>query len=124
MLPPPDLGTHPLILGGDLDCWIDPQLDCFASKPAAVHKSANCILSFSEYGISDVWFFLHARDRQCSFYLSFYHTYTRTVYFYLFFDNKLILQVRSCESQSIVISDHALLVLGLSFTCVGLAKRH
>lgn len=52
----PDLGQHHLILGGDLNCWLDQALDRSSTKPGAVSKSALQIQSFlSECGISDVF---------------------------------------------------------------------
>lgn len=39
----PDLNSHALILGGDLNCWLDPELDRSSPRLAAVSKSAKCI---------------------------------------------------------------------------------
>lgn len=36
----PDLNSHALILGGDLNCWLDPELDRSSPRLAAVSKSA------------------------------------------------------------------------------------
>lgn len=35
----PDLGSYSLILGGDLNCWLDPVLDRSSLKPACLSKS-------------------------------------------------------------------------------------
>ena len=71
-----------------------------------------CIQSFvSEFGVSDIWWFLHLRDRQYSFFSSTHHSYLRIDY--IFIDNKLIPQICSCTYHGIVISDHAPVVMAL-----------
>lgn len=110
----PDLNSHALMLGGDFNCWLDPELDRSSPRPAAVSKSAKCIQSFlSEYGLSDMWHFLHPKDKEFSYFSNVHHTYTRNDYFFL--DNNLLTQARFCKLESIVISDHAPLVLGYPF---------
>ena len=107
-----DLDSHFLILGGDFNCWLDPTLDRSSGRPGAVSKSALCIQSFlSEFGVSDIWRFLHPQDRQYSFFSSVHHSYSRIDY--IFIDNRLIPQVRSCTYHCIVISDHAPVAMAL-----------
>lgn len=119
----PDLSTRSLIIGGDFNCWLDPVLDRSSSNPAAARKSSSHIKSFlSDFGVSDIWRFLHPSTKEYSYFSNVHHTYTRIDYFFI--DNKLISHTRSCEFQSIVISDHAPLVLGLSFPNRGDRKRH
>lgn len=118
----PDLSTHSLILGGDFNCWLDLVLDRSSSNPATVRKSTSHIQSFlSEYGVSDIWRFLHPSTREYTYFSNVHHNYTRIDYFFI--DNKLIPHIRSCEFQSIVISDHAPLVLGLSLPGSGERRR-
>lgn len=42
----PDLDSHSLILSGDLNCWLDPELDRSSPRLTTVSKSAKCIQSF------------------------------------------------------------------------------
>lgn len=109
----PDLNTYALILGGDLNCWLDPVLDRSSTNPSTVGRSARFIQAFlSNYGVCDVWRFLHPGNREYSFSSHVHHTYSRIDYFFI--DNNLIPLVHSCIYQSIVISDHAPVVLTMS----------
>ncbi|KAJ0022356.1 hypothetical protein NQD34_009846 [Periophthalmus magnuspinnatus] len=100
----PDLNTYHLILGGDLNCWLDPTLDRSSGNPGAVNKSTCLINDFlTDFGICDVWRFLHPNDKEFSFFSQVHHSYSRIDYFLL--DNQLIPSVHSCEYQPIVISD-------------------
>lgn len=109
----PDLNTYALILGGDLNCWLDPVLDRSSTNPSTVGRSARFIQAFlSNYGVCDVWRFLHPGNREYSCSSHVHHTYSRIDYFFI--DNNLIPLVHSCIYQSIVISDHAPVVLTMS----------
>lgn len=115
----PCLNSHLLIMGGDFNFCLDPEMDRSSLRPGYITpKSVSYIQSFlSTYGILDIWRFLHAKDRQYSFFSHAHQTYSRIDYFFI--DNKLISDVKMCEYQSIVISDHAplLLKLNISDTC-------
>lgn len=109
--------------GGDFNCWLDPILDRSSSRPGVVSRSASYIQSFiSEFGISDIWRFLNPGARQYSFFSSAHRTYTRIDY--IFVDNRLIPQVRSCTYQGIVISDHAPVVMSLILPDAPRPTRH
>lgn len=61
----PDLSSYSLILGGDLNCWLDPMLDRSSPNPSTVSKSSSFIQSFlSNWGVSDVWRNLHPNGRE------------------------------------------------------------
>ena len=110
----PDLNLYSLILGGDFNCWLDPVLDRSSIIPRLPTRSASLIHSFMvNYGILDIWRFMHPKERDYSFFSSVHHTFTRIDYFLI--DNKLINQVQVCEYQSILISDHAPVKLSISF---------
>lgn len=66
----PCLNSHLLIMGGDFNFCLDPGMDRSSVRPGyATSKSVSCIQSFlSTYGISDIWRFLHPKDRQYSFF--------------------------------------------------------
>lgn len=76
------------------------------------NKSASHIQSFlSNFGVSDLWWFLHPNKREYSFFSHLHHTFTRIDY--VLIDNELIPLLQSCTYQSIVVSDHAPIVLSL-----------
>lgn len=56
---------------------------------------------------------LNPKKREYSFFSNVHHSYSRTDYFVL--DNSLIPRVRSCAYKSIIISDHAPLILDMTF---------
>lgn len=109
----PDLNIYRLILGGDFNFWLDPTLDRSSTNICSISKSASFIKTFlSDYGIRNVWRTLHPSDREYSFFSPVHHTYTRIDYFFI--DDQLLPLVNTCTYQSIVISDHAPLVLEIS----------
>lgn len=119
----PDLNSHSLILGGDFNCWLDPLLDRSSTKPAALSKSASLIQSFlSSLGISDIWRCLYPKHKEYSLFSHVHHTFTRIDYFLI--DNQLIPSFKSCDYQSIVISDHAPVFLSMSLPNLPQIKRH
>ena len=119
----PELDSQFLVLGGDFNCWLDPELDRSSTKSATRSKSASYIQSFlSECGISDIWRSLHPTDRTYSFFSHVHHTYTRIDH--LFVDDRIAPQVGSCDYQSIVISDHAPLVMSMTFSGIPKPTRH
>lgn len=71
----PDLNKYTLILGGDLNCWLNPVLDRSSDNIGTTSKSASFIQAFlSDYGICDVWRTLHPKDRVYSFFSHVHHT--------------------------------------------------
>lgn len=119
----PDLSSYSLILGGDLNCWLDPVLDRSSPNPCTVSKSALFIQSFlSNCGVSDVWRCLHPHRREYSFFSQVHHTYSRIDYFLI--HKQLTPWVQSCEYQTIVISDHTPVVLSMSFPDIPQSRRH
>lgn len=119
----PGLNSCPLIIGGDFNCWLDPVLDRSSSKPISESKSASFIHNFiSEYGLSELWRFLHPTEREYSYFSSVHHSYSRIDYFFI--DKSMLQNVRSCAYQSIVISDHAPLTLDISLPHSRNTRRH
>lgn len=119
----PDLSSYTLILGGDFNCWLDPVLDRSSPKPGTMSRSASFIQNFlSNYGISDVWRYLHPHKREYSFFSHVHHTFSRIDYFLI--DNQLLPSVSSCDYQSIVISDHAPITMSLALPDLPQMRRH
>ena len=107
----PDMSSHFLILGGDLNCWLSP-LDRSSRVPTTLSKSSKTIHTFlEEFSVVDSWRFFNPTGREYSFFSPVHHTYTRIDYFFL--DKRLIPSVRSCSYNAIVISDHGPLTLDL-----------
>lgn len=119
----PDLNSHSLIMGGDFNFCMNPIMDRSSSRFSVLSNSASLVQSFlTDYGASDIWRFLHPREKEYSFYSHVHHTYSRIDY--LFIDNKLIQYVQSCDYKTILISDHAPLVLTVTLPQVGGARKH
>lgn len=111
----PSLNSHRLILGGDLNCVIDPALDRSSSRVISPSAMAT---SFSDFllqnGCVDPWRFRNPRAREYSFFSPVHHSYSRIDY--LFIDRALLPDVSSSEYLPIVISDHGPLSLDITFS--------
>lgn len=78
----PDMSSHCLILGGDFNCWLNPQLDRSSSKVCSPLKSNKVIQSFmEEFAVSDAWRFFNPSKREYSFFSHVHRTYTRIDFF-------------------------------------------
>ena len=110
----PDVNSHSLIFGGDLNCTINPSLDRSSPKSKTPTKMARILSSFMhQIGCSDPWRFLFPQSRVFSFFSPVHHSYSRIDY--LFIDNALLHLVKNIEYSTIVESDHAPVILDLSF---------
>lgn len=110
----PNMDTHYLIFGGDLNCVMDTQLDRSSSRVTNLSKMAMTLKSFMEdCGGCDPWRYLHQNTKAYSFFSHVHHMYSRIDY--LFIDKILLPSVHSSEYSAIVISDHAPLLLDLRF---------
>lgn len=84
-----EFSSHYLILGGDFNCCLNPQLDRSSSNSSPLSKSTKVIQLFmKEFFVSDAWQFLNPSCRQYSFFSHVHHTFTRIDYFLL--DNRLL----------------------------------
>lgn len=85
-------------------------------------KSASLIQSFLDNcGVTEIWRFLHPNKREYSFFSHCHHTNPTIDYFLA--DNELIPFTRSCDYQSIVISDHAPVLLSMTLPDLPVAER-
>ena len=108
----PNIDTHHLILGGDMNCALSPALDRSSPKNITTSKAALAIQLFlNTNGISDAWRFLNPTSKSYSFFSPVHGTYSRIDYFFL--DKKLLPLISNCDYQAMVISDHAPLVMTL-----------
>lgn len=109
----PNIDTHRLILGGDMNCVLSPSLDRSSTKQMAPTKAASTISLFLEtYGIADIWRFQNPTSRTYSFFSPVHKTYSRIDYFFV--DKNLLPLITECDYHAIVISDHAPLVMILN----------
>lgn len=120
----PCLDSHLLIMGGDFNVCLNPGLDRSSVRPGYTEsKSASYIQSFlSDFGILDLWRFLHPQDRQYSFFSHAHRSYSRIDYF--FTDNKFTSFAQKCEYQPIVVSDHAPLLIEFNIPGAGAQRTH
>lgn len=110
----PDLNNNHLILGGDLNCSIDPSLDRSSNRQCSPSKMAKAFSTFTEQiGGVDPWRFLNPAKKQFSFYSPVHTSFSRIDYFFI--DSNFLPAVTHTEYTAIVISDHAPLLLDLSF---------
>lgn len=80
----PNMDTHYLILGGDLNCVMNTQLDRSGPRVTSLSKMATTLQSFMvDYGSCDPWRSLHKDTRVYSFYCHVHHAYSRIDFFLL-----------------------------------------
>ena len=99
-----------LILGGDLNCAIDPSLD--RSSPSTMARSFSDFMSLN--GLADPWRYNNPQSRDYSFFSHVHHSFSRIDYFFI--DHKLLPKVTSSEYLPIIISDHGPLTLDISLS--------
>lgn len=110
----PEMNSHQLILGGDLNCVLNTTLDRSRATPGTLSKSAETINAFLQaYGVIDTWRYRNPAARQYSFFSAAHQSYSRIDYFLL--DKKLLPLLRSSEYESIIISDHSPVTMALCF---------
>ena len=108
----PCLDTHHLILGGDLNLAISPKLDKSNPKALTSSNMARALITLTDQiNCVDAWRSRHPTTKEFSFYLHVHRTYSRIDYFFL--DKILLPSVKLCEYSSIVISDHAPLIMDM-----------
>lgn len=92
----PNVASHHLILGGDINCVLLPSLDRSSSKKISLSKSAHSIQLFLKtYGIVDVWRFHNPTSRAYSFFSPVHKSYSRIDAFFL--DKRLLSTVNKCN---------------------------
>lgn len=78
----PQVDSHFLILGGDMNTVMDPVLDRSSAKHFSISKSAQALQSYLQtYGLVDVWRLLNPLAKQYSFFSTVHQTYSRIDYF-------------------------------------------
>jgi len=108
----PDLNSHLMIFGGEINCVMDPSLDCSNPKSLSRSKMAQALSTFTDQvGAVDPWRFLYPKSREYSYFSHVHHSYSKIDYFFI--DKSLLPSVGQIEYLPIVESDHAPMQLDL-----------
>lgn len=111
----PSLNTHQLVLGGDLNCVMDPSLDRSSSKRVSPSKMSKSFSMFmNDNGCVDPWRFSNPSSKV--FFFFFTCSLLLLTNWFFFLDRALIPYGKSVEYLPVIISDHAPLQLDISFT--------
>ena len=116
----PNLDSHTLIFGGDLNCVIDPVLDRSSHRiipPLKMSQTLSAIMD--QFGYVDPWRFTNPSSRQYSFFSHAHHSFSCIDYFLV--DKTLISSLIQVQYLPITVSDHSALVLDL---CFDLKPKH
>jgi len=101
------------IVGGDFNCILNPLIDRLPHKDAPLSTQAKSLSSICEdLGFVDVWRTIHPLDKEYTFFSAPHLCHTRIDYFFI--PGPSLHSVLSCSMGSILISDHANVVLDLS----------
>lgn len=111
-----------IIIGGDFNCALDPKLDRSSGIDLTHARSRKIIHQFmQELNLIDIWRVKNPTKKEYSCHSTTHNTYSRIDYFLV--SNLLAPVVNGCEYKSILISDHALLLLNYSATTAVKGKR-
>lgn len=100
-----------IIIGGDFNCTLNPKLD--AGIDPTHSRSRKIILQFmQELNLVDIWRVENPTKKEYSCHSTTHNTYSRIDYFLM--SKSLTPKVSSCIYKSILISDHALILLNYS----------
>lgn len=110
----PNVNSHALILGGDMNCVIDPVLDRSSPRTIPPSKMSQTLSTFmDQLGFIDPWRFTYPSSRQYSFFSHAYRSFSRIDFFLI--DKTLISSITSVQYLPIIVSDHSTIVLDLRF---------
>uniref|UniRef100_A0A3Q3ENM7 Reverse transcriptase domain-containing protein n=1 Tax=Kryptolebias marmoratus TaxID=37003 RepID=A0A3Q3ENM7_KRYMA len=110
----PSLNNTLLVVGGDMNCVIDPNLDRYDPRNLSPSLMSRSLSDFmSKNGCIDPWRFYNPQSKKFSFFSHFHQSFSRIDYFFV--DSKLISEVLSVDYHPIIISDHAPLSLDIKF---------
>lgn len=111
----PDLTDHQLILGGDFNCVLNPQLDRSNPNPNSKISKARAVLQnfIKSYILYDPWRCRNPSTKQFSFFSPVHHSYSRKDFYLL--DSRILPRVMGCQYNIIVISDHSPVQIDINF---------
>lgn len=106
------------IVGGDFNCILNPLIDRFPHKASPLSSQAKSVNSIcQDLGFADVWRTIHPLAKEDTFFSAPHRCHTRIDYFFL--PGISLHLFLSFVIGSIVISDHASVVLDLSLKGLG-----
>lgn len=109
-----DQSNHNIIIGGDFNCFLDPQLDRSSTTAAPSLKSVPVLNNLiKSLNLVDIWRHQHPLDKQYSFFSQVHGSFTRIDYFLI--DSNLISNVVSTVYNNILISDHSPVCIKINF---------
>lgn len=112
-----------LILGGDFNLTLDPEMDTSSGKTVvSCRVQGHLKKSFRALHLVDSWRILHSRERDYSYYSRIHNTYSRIDL--LLVDQFDLHLVKSSVIGSITISDHAPVALSLRMGGVDKKERN
>ena len=92
----PNLNTHCLIFGGDLNCVLNPALDRPSPKSLTLSKTSTSVSTFmNEDGCVDPWRTLNPVSKSFSFFSAVHHIFSRIDYFFI--DKTIMCSVHSVD---------------------------
>lgn len=104
------------IVGGDFNCILNPLIDKLPSTAMCLSPQAKALCSICEdLGFVDVWRTIHTSDKAYTFFSAPHGSHSRIDYFFL--SGLAMHRVLSCSIGSILISDHAKVILDLHQGC-------
>ncbi len=111
----PDGNNSNIVIGGDLNCYLDPYLDRLSTRPPPGIASVQVLNNFLKCrNLVDIWRIQHPADRDYSYYSHVHKSYSRIDYFLV--DFQLISRVTETKYHSILISDHSPLTMSIDLS--------
>ena len=101
-----------LILGGDFNLLVNPNIDCTNPAPASRRISSSCISSFLEdLNVVDIWPLLHPSVKDYTFFSSRHSSFSRIDYFFV--SPVLVKYTSSVTILPMLLSDHSPIIFSL-----------
>uniref|UniRef100_A0A671X7A5 Reverse transcriptase domain-containing protein n=1 Tax=Sparus aurata TaxID=8175 RepID=A0A671X7A5_SPAAU len=102
-----------IIIGGDFNCTLDPELDRSSGSDISHPRSRKIIQQFMvELNLKDIWRVRNPTKKEYSCHSASHNTYSRIDYYLI--SSTIVSKVKDCLYKSILISDHALILLKYS----------
>lgn len=119
----PFLPNSTVIIGGDFNLMLNPLMDRFPHSIATPSPQAKALHALcDEFGLVDAWRYTHPSDKQYTFFSAPHRSQTRIDYFFL--PKTDLGSVVSCDITSIIISDHARVIMDLDLKAALHRSRH
>ncbi len=112
-----------VILGGDLNCCLEPEFDQNPSKTTRLSKMAVATKELcNDMALFDTWRVLNPKVRDFTFFSRPHNSLSRIDYF--FTSRQALDRVRTCSIKAMMLSDHSLVKLELTPPYYDPSARH